>query len=157
MRACGWHARAHRASSMPFRKKFSASALGVRLLAVAAFRALASCASTDLGAPCHLLRADGSELEPLASHDIVQSGSGECDQFACVSFNGTAPACSRPCEVDGSPCENGWRCRNLVLDPTSLALVRERTEGRDDDRNGVDDFQQLAAGLTESLYCGPAP
>ena len=121
------------------------------------FFVLAACSETDLGAPCHLLRADGSELAPPAGHDIVQSGSGECEQFACVSFNGGAPACSRPCTNSGSDCEAGWKCRPLVLDPTSLTLVRERTEGRDEDRNGVDDYQQLVAGTTDSLYCGPAP
>jgi hypothetical protein len=44
-----------------------------------------------------------------------------------------------------------------VLDPASLAVVRERTEGRDDDQNAVDDYEQLVAGTTDSLYCGPAP
>jgi len=114
------------------------------------------CASSDLGTPCHLLRADGTELSPMAGHDVVQSGSGECEQLACVAFNGAAPRCSRPCMAEGDACDAGWVCRALVLDPSMLAELRTRTEGRDDDYDGVDDFQQLAAGLTDSLYCGPA-
>lgn len=115
------------------------------------------CAPNDLGAPCHLLRADNSEAQPRPGHDIIQSGSGECEQFSCVSFEGQAATCSRPCVTQGEACEGNMVCRLAVLEPDLLAQVRARTEGRDDDHDGVDDFEALAAGLSESFFCGPAP
>jgi hypothetical protein len=115
-----------------------------------------SCASSDLGAPCHLLRADGTELAPRPGHDLLQSGSGECDQFTCVSFAGGPAVCSRPCDRVGDGCENGFTCRETVLDTAALQSLRASTEGHDEDQDGVDDFDQLAAGLTESAYCGPS-
>jgi hypothetical protein len=115
------------------------------------------CASTDLGTPCHLLRADNTEMSPSPGHDIVQSGSGECEQFACVSFNGGTAQCSALCDRMGDPCAGGMTCRQMVLDPDLLAAARARTEGHDDNHNGIDDFQEFLAGLTTSLYCGPKP
>jgi hypothetical protein len=118
---------------------------------------LFACAETDLGAPCHLLRRDGTEASPIAGHHVVQSGSGECDRFVCVSFDGAPPACSRPCEREGEACEEGQLCRAALLVPDELETLRLRTEGKDQDGDGVDDFEQLAAGLSESLSCGPPP
>jgi hypothetical protein len=126
------------------------------IAAIAAASVAASCATSDLGAPCHLLRADGTELAPRPGHDLLQSGSGECEQFACASFAGAPAVCTRPCDRAGDGCENGFKCRELVLDAAALDALRAATEGRDDDRDGADDFDQLAAGLHESAYCAPA-
>lgn len=120
-----------------------------------ALSCLAACASSDLGATCHLLRPDGTEVSARAGHDLVQSGSGECDDFACASFDGTAAVCTRPCAKAGEACENGFTCQPTLLDPALLARLRAETEGRDEDRDGRDDFEQLAASLTDSLYCAP--
>lgn len=114
-----------------------------------------SCASSDLGTPCHLLRADGTELAPRPGHDLFQTGSGECEQFVCASFDGRSASCSRPCKAAGEACENGFTCRESALDAAELQWLRAATEGHDDDHNGVDDFRQLVAGLTEGLYCAP--
>lgn len=119
--------------------------------------AVAGCAASDLGTPCHLLRADRTEVAPRPGHDIVQSGSGECEQFACASFAGAGALCSRPCARAGDGCEGGLVCRSAVLDAAQLGELRARTEGHDADGDGVDDFDELAAGLADSLFCGPAP
>jgi hypothetical protein len=115
----------------------------------------AGCAEGDLGASCHLLRADNTEVSPRPGHDIVQSGSGECMQFVCASFQGGQPQCSEPCTEEGAECGNGWVCRRAVLSPESLAETRRRTEGTDSDGDGKDDARTLTAALTDSLYCGP--
>jgi hypothetical protein len=46
-------------------------------------------------------------------------------------------------------------CRTTVLDPATLTSLRARTSGTDTNHNGVDDYQELTAGLTDSLFCGP--
>lgn len=117
---------------------------------------LAACQSSDAGAPCHLLRADGTEEEARPGHTTVFSGSGECQEFACISWDGAGAVCSWPCAVEGDPCPGGFVCRSAVLTPLQLAEARERLEGTDDDGDGVDDFAEHAAGLGDSLYCGPA-
>jgi hypothetical protein len=127
------------------------------LLAVALAALGAACASNDLGTPCHLLRADNTEAAPRPGHDVVQSGSGECEQFACVSFAGAPARCSRPCAKVGDACEGGTVCQPAVLDEELLAEARSRLEGHDEDHDGRDDFDQLAAGITDALYCGPGP
>ncbi len=116
---------------------------------------LGACAQTDLGTPCHLLRADNSEAAPMPGHAVIQSGSGECEQFICASFDGAPAECSQPCAKEGDPCEAGMICRAAILDPAQLELARQRMQGHDLDHDGVDDFQEWAAGLTDSLYCGP--
>lgn len=113
----------------------------------------AGCATHDLGTPCHLLREDNSQQSPRPGHAVVYSGSGECEHFVCVSSGGGSPSCSRPCDREGESCEGGMVCRPAVLDPELLELLRTRLEGRDEDGDGVDDFEQLASGLIESLYC----
>jgi hypothetical protein len=116
---------------------------------------VSGCASSDLGTPCHLLKSDNTEMAPRPGHDIVQSGSGECEQFSCVSFNGAAAQCSMPCDAEGEACLGGMVCRRTVLDPDLMREARQRLEGHDDDHNGVDDYQDLLAGTSDSLYCGP--
>ncbi len=118
---------------------------------------LGSCAGDDIGTPCHLLRADGTEAAPIPGHHLVLSGSGECEQLVCASFSGASPVCSRPCQQVGEGCEGSFVCRAAVLDEPSLIELRKRTEGTDLDGNGSDDFDQLAGGVVESLYCGPPP
>ena len=127
-----------------------------RWIALGAWAVLIGCAADDdLGSPCHLLRSDGTELDPRPGHDTLQSGSGECEQFACVSFGGAAAVCSRPCASAGDECSDGSVCRPVVLDPVALAQLRSSTAGQDLDGDGRDDYEQLVAGLVESLYCGP--
>lgn len=117
----------------------------------------AGCEPNDLGAPCHLLRGDGTEEEPRPGHTTVFSGSGECADFACVSWDGAGATCTRSCALEGDACPGGWTCRSAVLTPDQLAETRQRLEGTDADDDGVDDFDEFAAGLSESLYCGPEP
>lgn len=126
----------------------------MRRLAVLAM-VLAACSETDLGAPCHLLAADNTEQQPRPGHSIVQSGSGECSEFVCASFDGAPPVCSRPCENDDA-CAEPWKCRAALLSPESLEELRARTEGHDENGDGTDDFQALAAGLSDARYCGPS-
>lgn len=116
---------------------------------------LGGCAPNDLGAPCHLLRADNTEVTPRPGHVTIQSGSGECEQFTCASFNGESPTCTQACEVEGDACENGWTCRHALLGPERLDEARRRTEGQDIDGDGVDDYAQLLSGLNEALLCAP--
>ncbi len=130
-----------------------ASSIGGAALLAAAL--VSACAQTDLGTPCHLLRANNTEASPMPQHDVLQSGSGECAQFICASFDGASPVCTRPCAHEGDPCENGMVCRAALLTPQDLALAQQRMQGTDLDHNGVDDFQEWAAGLTDSLYCAP--
>ena len=104
-----------------------------------------------------MLRSDNTEVSPRPGHDIIQSGSGECEQFACVSFSGSVAACSRPCDKEGDSCEAGMVCRRVVLDPTTLPLARSRTEGQHALSATTDDYETLLAGLTDGLYCGPKP
>jgi len=85
----------------------------------------------------------------------MQSGSGECEAFVCLSSAGRSPVCSRGCDRAGDACENGLVCRAIVLDPPTLDAMRQRLQGRDDNRNGIDDFQEIASGLVDSLYCAP--
>lgn len=124
-------------------------------LAGAALALAMGCAPNDLGAPCHLLRADNTEASPRAGHTTVQSGSGECEQFTCASFEGRPAVCTRACDVEGESCEEGWTCRQALLGPEMLAQVRDRTEGRDEDGDGVDDFAQIVTGLSDALLCAP--
>lgn len=119
------------------------------IVAIAGF----GCAPNDLGTPCHLLRGDNSEADPRPGHAVLHSGSGECEQFACVSYGGSAPRCSRPCDQAGDSCEGGMTCMSVVLDPELIEAARSRMEGKDEDGDGRDDFEQHLASLTDSLYC----
>lgn len=116
---------------------------------------LGACVPNDLGAPCHLLRADNTQVTPRPGHVTVQSGAGECEQFTCASFNGSSPVCTRACDAEGEACENGWTCRHAILGPENLEEVRDRTQGHDRDGDGVDDYEQLLSGLNEALLCTP--
>lgn len=114
------------------------------------------CAQTDLGAPCHLLRADNTEASPRPGHTIVQSGSGECDEFLCASFEGAQPVCTTPCSAEGDACAQDWVCVRAILGADLLQQVRERTQGMDDDENGVDDYESIAGGLEDGGFiCAP--
>jgi hypothetical protein len=118
---------------------------------------LPACAQTDLGAPCHLLTTNNTEVRPVPNENIVQSGNGGCEQFTCVSFDGNAPVCSAPCDHEGDACVNGYVCRAALLTPTLLSMLQARTQGQQTLQPGVSDYQVLTAGMTESLYCGPKP
>lgn len=128
----------------------------MRLLwALMLFLLAPACARTDLGASCHLLSSTNTEVLPTPRQNIVQSGNGECQQFACVSFDGAAAMCSQPCAHLGDGCGNGYRCRSTVLEPQLMEALRARTQGTDLNHDGVDDYDALTAGLTDSLFCGP--
>lgn len=112
-----------------------------------------ACASSDLGSPCVLLKVDNSDVSPRPGHALLHSGNGECEHFACVSYEGGPPRCSRPCSKGGESCEGGLVCRAVVLNPEFIESARERMEGKDEDGDGRDDFEQHLASLSESLYC----
>lgn len=44
-------------------------------------------------------------------------------------------------------------CMSVVLDPDLIEAARSRMEGKDEDGDGRDDFEQHLSSLTESLYC----
>lgn len=140
-------------------RKVSGETLGMvcRSVTLAGLVLLVSCVSSDLGSPCTLLQADNTQAEPRAGHDVIQSGNGACEEFTCASFDGQEPICSRPCTEEGADCEEGLVCRRALLDPELLEETRARLEGQDDDGDGIDDYEQLLAGIVDALYCGPKP
>jgi hypothetical protein len=118
---------------------------------------LVSCAQTDLGTPCHLLATNNTEVAPVPFENIVQSGNGGCEEFTCVSFQGTAPICSQACDHIGDACGNSLVCQPAMLNPQLLQMLQARTQGQQTLQPGVDDYVVLTAGITDSLYCGPKP
>ncbi len=120
------------------------------LLAACAGSLLGGCGQTDLGAPCQLLTPTNAQVSARPNTSIVQSGNGSCQQFVCTSFGGKQPICTEACTTEGSPCSNGLVCRAALLTPQLLDVLQQRTGGV-----SSMEYQQLTAGMTDSLYCGP--
>lgn len=120
------------------------------LLAACAGLGMTSCAQTDLGSPCQLLTPANVQVSARPNTSIVQSGNGSCEQFLCTSFGGGQPICTQSCTTEGAACPNGLVCRAALLTPALLDLLQQRTGGV-----ATPEYQQLTAGMTDSLYCGP--
>src|SRR5688572_18896823 len=117
-----------------------------RLLGLVPFL-IVSCAPTDLGRECVLMRLGPNGPEAIlegeidTGKDVVSFGAVECDHSVCVRSSSAprtmprdAPArgrCSTFCENDSTQCASAMshvslRCRALVLDETTLAALRAR-------------------------------
>ncbi len=125
------------------------------LISLAGIALVSGCAQTDLGAPCHLLASNNTEVPPAPNENIVQSGNGGCENFACVSFHGGTAMCSQACEHVGDACANGMVCQPAMLNPGLLQMLQTRTQGQSTLQPGVNDYVTLTQGITDSLYCGP--
>ena len=106
----------------------------------------ASCARTDLGAPCHLIDAAGAEIIPLAGREYLYLGSSECGSFACLAPPGSGGGyCSQPCTGVGAACPAGLSCGQLAIDSSYLETLRARLPPAK--------FDQLFAQLGGTFYC----
>ncbi|OLC77126.1 MAG: hypothetical protein AUG04_13415 [Deltaproteobacteria bacterium 13_1_20CM_2_69_21] len=108
--------------------------------------ALAACARTDLGAPCHVENGAGAELVPLPGRQYLYLGSSECESFACLAMQGASGGyCSQACSGEGASCPSGLACTQLALSPDYLAAMKARLP--------PDRYQQLFGQLGSSWYC----
>ena len=116
--------------------------LAARLLVLAA----GACARTDLGAPCHLLDANGAELQPQLGREYLYLGSSECESFACLASPGASGAyCSQPCSGQGASCPAGLTCGQLNLNQDYLDAMKQRLP--------PDQYKQLFGQLGGTYYC----
>ena len=108
--------------------------------------AVAACARTDVGAPCHLQTPNGAELNPQPGREYIYLGSGECESFACIATPGaTSGYCSQSCAGTGASCPSGLTCTLMALSPDYLDTMRARLT--------PDRYQQLFGQLGSSWYC----
>ena len=108
--------------------------------------AVAACARTDLGAPCHVENGAGAELVPLPGRQYLYLGSSECESFACLAMQGASGGyCSQACRGEGANCPSGLACTQLALSPDYLAAMKARLP--------PDRYQQLFGQLGSSWYC----
>jgi hypothetical protein len=106
----------------------------------------ASCARTDLGAPCHLMDPQGSELLPQAGREYLFLGSSECASFACLAPQGqTQGYCSQPCAGKDATCPSGLVCAQLAIDASYLATLKARLPPAR--------FEALFGQLGGTYYC----
>jgi hypothetical protein len=117
----------------------------VALAVVAAIYAT-GCARTDLGAPCHLLDANGAELQPQPGREYLYLGSSECESFACLASPGSAgPYCSQACSGPGGSCPAGLSCGQLNVNQDYLDTMKQRLPS--------DLYRQLFGQLSGTYYC----
>ena len=106
----------------------------------------ASCARTDLGAPCHLIDSQGAELVPQAGREYLYLGSSECAAFACLAPQGTGQGyCSQPCAGKDATCPSGMVCGQLAIDSSYLATLKARLSPAQ--------FDALFSQLGGTFYC----
>jgi hypothetical protein len=106
----------------------------------------ASCARTDVGAPCHLLDQKGAELQPQPGREYLYLGSSECESFACLASPTALGAyCSQPCSGPGASCPAGLACGQLSLNQDYLDTMKQRLP--------PDRYKQLFAQLGGTFYC----
>jgi len=106
----------------------------------------ASCARSDLGAPCHVENAAGAELIPLPGRQYLYLGSSECDSFACLATQGsTGGYCSQSCSGAGGSCPSGMTCTQLAVNQQYLDAMKARLP--------ADRYQQLFGQLGSTWYC----
>ncbi len=115
------------------------------LLALASVTLLgAACAKTDVGAPCHLIGADGAELAQQPGREYLFLGSSECASFACLATPSSGGGyCSQSCS--GSSCPAGLTCAALAIDDSYLATLKARLPPAR--------FDALFAQLGGTSYC----
>lgn len=89
------------------------------------------CTKTDLGSPCHLISAQGSEVIPNAGRAYLFLGSPECENFVCAAEGGGAGYCSSPCTGPQDNCGGGLSCRSISLDKNYRAQVQTRMAAAD--------------------------
>jgi hypothetical protein len=106
----------------------------------------ASCARTDLGAPCHLIDATGADLSPQPGREYLFLGSSECASFACIANPGGGGSyCSQACSGPGAGCPSGLVCGALAIDQGYLDTLRARLPPAK--------FNQLFSQLGGTYYC----
>jgi hypothetical protein len=106
----------------------------------------ASCARTDLGAPCHLQDQNGAELRPQPGREYLYLGSSECESFACLATPTSEGAyCSQPCAGPGASCPAGLACGQLSLNQDYLDTMKQRLS--------ADRYKQLFGQLGGTFYC----
>ena len=117
-----------------------------KLASLLATLALCACARTDLGAPCHLIDGQGSELQPQAGREYLFLGSSECASFACLAPQGTTQGyCSQPCAGKDAACPSGLVCAQLAIDASYLATLKARLPPAQ--------YDALFAQLGGTFYC----
>jgi hypothetical protein len=105
-----------------------------------------ACARTDLGAPCHLLDANGAELLPQPGREYLYLGSSECESFACLASPGSSGAyCSQACSGVGASCPAGLTCGQLNTNQDYLDTMKQRLP--------ADLYHQLFGQLGGTYYC----
>jgi hypothetical protein len=118
----------------------------MRKLAAIALVALAACARTDLGAPCHLIDGAGAELTTQPGREYLFLGSSECASFACLAPPGeTQGYCSQPCSGPGGSCPASMACAQLAIDARYLATLKARLPPAR--------YEQLFGQLGGTYYC----
>src|SRR2546428_6523990 len=89
--------------------------------------ALAACARTDLGAPCHVENGAGAELVPLPGRQYLYLGSSECESFACLAMQGASGGhCSPARPGEGASCPSGLASPPPALGPGLLGPMQAR-------------------------------
>lgn len=108
--------------------------------------AVAACARTDLGAPCHVENSAGGEILPLPGRQYLYLGSSECESFACLATQGAAGGyCSQACSGSGGSCPSGLACTQLALNQEYLDTMKARLP--------PDRYQQLFGQMGSTWYC----
>jgi len=91
------------------------------------------CQTEDTGRCCQVLLSDASSAIPapefpgdggIPRNLVGQHPAFDCESLTCVSWEGSAPFCTRKCN-SGRPCPQGFECRAILeSDPGMGAGIR---------------------------------